>query len=75
VAHAVGTNTADLALKINPSSGRISGKFMHPDILEETSLTGVVFQKQHMAAGFFLGTTEIGAFQLTPAQPPVQETR
>jgi hypothetical protein len=57
----VSANTNSLTMKLSPSSGRMSGSFIHPQTLRTSSIKGVVLQKQNAATGFFLGTNESGS--------------
>ena len=55
-------------LKITPKTGLVSGSFNGSFTstfgLRKTAIRGVVFQKQTIAAGYFLGVTEGGSFTL-----------
>jgi len=51
-----------LKLSISTSSGLISGSFL--DGAATPAFNGVVFQKQSLGGGFFLGTSESGVFTL-----------
>jgi hypothetical protein len=58
-------NTNKLALTINKSTGAISGTIANPSNPKQTfKISGVLFQNQPSAVGYFLGTNESGAFQL-----------
>ena len=41
----------------------ISGNFLHPETLKKTRFKGVILQKQHLGAGFFLGSSESGSIE------------
>jgi uncharacterized repeat protein (TIGR02543 family) len=57
-------NTAQLQLKVNATSGVITGKFIDPTTSEVHHLAGVIFEKQNAAAGSFENG---GTFSLTAA--------
>jgi hypothetical protein len=61
----------DVSMKFKSKSGYVSGDFLHPISQKAAKLKGVVFQKQKLGAGFFLGTTESGSFELVPQEHPV----
>jgi hypothetical protein len=56
-----------LKLSIKTKTGIIKGSFL--DDKKTRKLNGVIFQKGNRGAGFFLGDTESGLFELTPLQP------
>lgn len=53
-------------LKINPATGRYTGKFLHPSGTQR-SFSGVLSQQDRVGWGFFLGTTESGTATLGAA--------
>jgi len=58
-------NTNKLALTINKTTGAISGTFANPSNPKQTvKVNGVLLQNQTNAAGYFLGTSQSGAFLL-----------
>jgi len=62
---AAAENTNKLALKINKTTGAISGSFANPANSNQTlKVNGVLLQNQTNAAGYFLGTNQSGAFLL-----------
>jgi len=62
----VATPEADkLKLSIKTKTGLLHGSFS--DDGKTRKVNGVIFQKQNRAAGFFLGTSESGRIDLTPA--------
>jgi hypothetical protein len=62
----ISPGTDKLTATITASSGKIQGSFIHNASLKKTSFSGVVFQKQEMAAGYFLDPTEGGSVLLIP---------
>jgi YD repeat-containing protein len=52
-----------LKLSIKVPTGVMSGSFL--DSGKTRKLNGVIFQKQNLGSGFFLGTSESGLFELT----------
>jgi hypothetical protein len=60
--------TDKLAATITAGTGKIVGSFIHNASLKRTSFSGVVFQKQEAAAGYFLDPTEGGSVLLIPKQ-------
>ncbi len=61
------------ALTPVPTTGLLSGAFLHPQLQKSVKFSGVVFQKQDLAAGFFPGGPLGGdmRFAANPALPPV----
>ena len=58
-------NTNKLALTINKTTGAISGSFANPSNPKQSiKINGVLLQNQTNAAGYFLGTSQSGAFLL-----------
>ncbi len=55
-----------LAATITAGNGKIQGSFIHNTSLKRTSFSGVIFQKQETAAGYFLDPTEGGSVLLDP---------
>jgi hypothetical protein len=56
-----------LAVTITPSTGRISGSFIHPVTKLASRINGVILQDRNAATGFFLGQTTSGAAAFAPA--------
>ena len=56
-----------LRVSMTASSGAFRGSFVHPATRKNATFRGVVFQKQNMAQGFFLGSTQSGVVSLVPA--------
>jgi uncharacterized repeat protein (TIGR03803 family) len=60
-------NTNKLVLKTNQKTGVISGSFANPDDPKQiVRVNGVILQRQTNAEGYFLGTSQSGAFTLGP---------
>ena len=55
-----------LRLGFNLANGLFSGTFINPDNRRLTVFRGVVFQKQNIAAGYFLGTSDSGVINISP---------
>ena len=51
-------------LTIKPSTGLFSGSFLHPATSTTAVFSGVVFQKQNLATGFFPGSDKSGYVSL-----------
>ncbi len=66
------SDTAKLRLSISGASGELKGSFIHPVTRRNTSHRGVVFQKQNLAQGYFLGTGQSGLVSVVPANELVQ---
>lgn len=68
--------TDSVSLNINTKTGTFSGSFLHPVSSKRTPINGVLFQKQNIGVGSFLGssisgvTIQTGKVLLEPAQPP-----
>ena len=60
---------AKLALSISVKAGTTAGSFIHPVTLKKMSPKGVIFQKQQLTSGYFLGVTESGLLDIRPATP------
>lgn len=58
-------NSANVKLKLNRATGKITGNFLHPSG-NTSRFSGVVNQKLNRGKGFFLGTDESGAFEFVP---------
>ena len=56
--------TLTIAPKTGLVSGSFDGSFTSTFGLRKTAIHGVIFQKQAIAAGYFLGVTEAGSFAL-----------
>jgi hypothetical protein len=76
------SNDEKLRLSITSSSGAFRGSFVHPVTGRRTFHSGVVFQKQNLAEGYFLGTEQSGFVSVVPTdsetvlttnEPPVIE--
>lgn len=69
-----GTNTDKLSVKINTTTGALTGSFVHPVSNKSVKLNGVIFQKTNLGYGTFLGSSvkgavlQTGTFTLTPIQ-------
>jgi WD40 repeat protein len=50
-----------LQLSFHPN-GLVSGQFFHPDTAQLIGFAGIIFQKQHMAAGFWLRGPEMSGY-------------
>ena len=60
-------NTNKLILKINNTTGVISGSFANPtDPKETVKVNGVILAGQTNATGYFPGTNQSGSFTLDP---------
>jgi hypothetical protein len=58
-------NTNKLAVKLNNTTGAVTGTFANPSNPKQIlKLNGVLLQNQTDAAGYFLGTNQSGAFRL-----------
>lgn len=55
-----------LSLRFVPSTGLLSGRFVHPNTGLTTTFLGNVFQKQNLAGGYFLAGAFGGGVSLTP---------
>ncbi|HTS16450.1 MAG TPA: choice-of-anchor tandem repeat GloVer-containing protein [Verrucomicrobiae bacterium] len=49
-----------LKLKVNPTTGQVSGSFVHPIIGKSVKFTGLLLQNTGVIDGYFLGTSESG---------------
>jgi hypothetical protein len=56
-----------LKLKVNPSSGLITGQFKHPQSRRLTTVRGVYLRHEERGTGFFLGSDSGGALHLETA--------
>jgi kumamolisin len=56
-----------LTLRIAPTTGLLSGNFVHPITHQRAPLHGALRQAQDKAPGFFLSTDQAGAFELGAA--------
>ncbi|MEO7676929.1 MAG: hypothetical protein ABIV39_09230, partial [Verrucomicrobiota bacterium] len=65
-------NSSKLRLAISASTGSLRGSFIHPVTGRNTTHRGVVFQKQNLAQGYFLGTGESGFVSVVPIDEPAQ---
>jgi hypothetical protein len=65
-----------LSLKITPTTGALSGAFIHPVTGKKTKIVGVVLQKTQRGAGSFIGSTpsstalQTGRLSIAPALTP-----
>lgn len=60
-----------LTLTVNPATGQFTGKYVHPSDLKKHTLSGVLYQKQPEARGFFNGVNATkqgvtGSWMLAP---------
>lgn len=59
-----------MSIAVNESSGLWNGRFKHPVLRKTVAIQGgVVFQKQSLAVGFFLGATESGSVEIEGRRP------
>ena len=58
--------TDALELKINRTTGVLTGSFKHPAFGKRTAIRGVVFQSGNRADGLFVAPGEAGHFELVP---------
>jgi hypothetical protein len=59
------SGTNKLSLKLNPSTGFVTGSLKHPVTHSTVSLRGILFQQEPSARGYFLmGKTNSGSFVL-----------
>lgn len=49
-----------LTITVNPATGAFTGKYAHPKDLKKRTLSGVLYQKQSAARGFFNGVNASG---------------
>jgi len=60
-------NGIDYALMLPDNQlGQISGSFVHPGSQLPVGIRGVIFQKQQIGLGFFLGLNQSGSVTVTP---------
>lgn len=71
-----GPNRNKAALTIDSASGGLAGSFIHPLTKKKTTFKGVVFEKQQLGAGTFVGSViggttspQTGTVTLTPNEP------
>jgi hypothetical protein len=70
--NAKGTGTAspvgsnNLKLKIQPTTGQMSGSFLDPTIGKAVKFNGLLLQSSGAASGYFLGTSESGFVTFVP---------
>jgi uncharacterized repeat protein (TIGR03803 family) len=55
----------NLKMTINATSGMFTGSFVHPVSGRTVNMQGVLFQKQNIGGGFFVGPTQSGAVNIT----------
>ena len=60
------SNEEKLRLSISPATGALRGSFVHPVTGRVTRHSGVVFQKQNLAEGYFLGSEQSGFVTVVP---------
>lgn len=65
-------NDQNLRLSVSPTTGAIKGSFIHPVTRRTTTERGVVFQKQNLAEGYFLGAEQSGSISIVPAETQLQ---
>ena len=64
----VTTRPADhLSLSFTPASGLLRGSTLNPFTGKTISFQGVLFEKEDLGVGFFLGPSQSGGFYLSPA--------
>ena len=56
-----------LRIAVSASSGSLQGSFIHPVTGKTTKHRGIIFQKQNLAEGYFLGTAQSGVVLVVPA--------
>ncbi len=56
-----------IRVSISAVSGSLKGSFVHPVTGRPTNHRGVVFQKQNLAEGYFLGDSQAGFVSVVPA--------
>ncbi len=61
-----------LTMSVSAAKGLFTGSFVEVTANKKRKFSGVLFQKQQLAAGFFLNSTEGGTVEL--AAPPVSTT-
>jgi hypothetical protein len=54
-----------LTVKLNPTTGILTGTFLHPATGRKTSWAGAVFQFLDAGGGYFLGSDRGGVVRLT----------
>jgi len=54
-----------VTLTIKPTTGLLSGRFIHPVTRRKVQFQGAVLPDENRAAGFFVGKTTAGALELT----------
>lgn len=60
----VGANTNHITSVISATTGQWSGSLFAPALNKTFSYHGVLFQKQNIGAGYFLGTNDVGSVDL-----------
>lgn len=61
------TSDEKVRVGVTPTTGALRGSFIHPVTRRMTSHRGVVFQKQNLAEGYFLSTSESGFVSVVPS--------
>ena len=59
-------NPYGIRLFVSPTSGNVSGSFVHPVTGRSTSLRGVLLQESDEAGGYFLGPNQSGQMLILP---------
>ncbi len=59
-------SSENLRASISTSSGALKGSFIHPVTGRTTKHRGVIFQKQNLAEGYFLGAEQSGFVSVVP---------
>lgn len=61
------SNEEKIHVSVSASSGALRGSFIHPVTGRKTRHSGVVFQKQNLTEGYFLGAEQSGFVSIVPA--------
>jgi uncharacterized repeat protein (TIGR03803 family) len=59
-------NIEGLKLKVNPTTGALSGSFLYPATGKAVKFEGLLLQNSGAASGYFLGTSESGFVTFVP---------
>jgi WD40 repeat protein len=62
------SNDEKLSVSVSASSGSLHGSFLHPVTGRKTRHSGVVFQKQNLAEGYFIGPDQSGFVSVVPTE-------
>ncbi|HYV31779.1 MAG TPA: hypothetical protein VEO53_11830, partial [Candidatus Binatia bacterium] len=61
-------NSNELAVAVDPKTGRFRGSFVNPQTHTRTVVRGAVLRKNNRGAGYFLGTDQSGAVYFGPPE-------